>query len=84
MALKAEDVQLHAALNKEQKLQQCVLTGNSYLSLANSHSGSRGRSYSGIGSSGAELRRVVIRTRGVFEFMDELESADTYRKKDIG
>lgn len=56
----------------------------SHLSRANSHRGSSGRSYSGIGSSCAELRRVVIRTRGVLEFIEELESADTYRTKENG
>ena len=55
-----------------------------HLSRANSQRGSSGRSYSGIGSSCAELRRVVIRTSGVLEFMEELESADTYRSKEIG
>lgn len=53
----------------------------SHLSLENSHRGSSGRSYSGIGSSCAELRRVVMRTRGVLEFMEELESAETCRMK---
>lgn len=53
-----------------------------HLSLANSQRGSSGRSYSGITSSCAELRRVVMRTSGVLEFMEELESADTYRRKD--
>ena len=56
----------------------------SHLSRANSHRGSSGRSYSGIGSSCAELRRVVIRTRGVLEFIEELESADTYRTNENG
>lgn len=53
----------------------------SHLSLENSHRGSSGRSYSGIGSSCAELRRVVMRTRGVLEFMEELKSAETCRMK---
>lgn len=48
-----------------------------HLSRENSQRGSWGRSYSGIGSSCAELRRVVMRTSGVLEFMEELESADT-------
>lgn len=48
-----------------------------HLSRENSQRGSSGRSYSGIGSSCAELRRVVMRTSGVLEFMEELESADT-------
>lgn len=56
-------------------------TDSSYLSRENSHRGSSGRSNSGIGMSCAELRRVVIRTRGALEFMEELESEDTYRKK---
>lgn len=56
----------------------------SHLSLGNSHRGSSGRSYSGMGSSCAELRRVVMRTRGVLEFMEELESAETCRRKGIG
>lgn len=56
----------------------------SHLSRVNSQRGSSGRSYSGIGSSCAELRRVVMRTSGVLEFMEELESADTYRSKEIG
>lgn len=55
-----------------------------HLSRENSHRGSSGRSYSGIGSSCAELRRVVIRTRGVLEFIEELESADTYRTEENG
>ena len=59
-------------------------TALAHLSLANSQRGSSGRSYSGIGSSCAELRRVVMRTSGVLEFMEELESADTYRRKEIG
>lgn len=57
----------------------CVRT---HRSRENSQRGSSGRSYSGMGSSCAELRRVVMRTRGVLEFMEELESADTCRKKD--
>lgn len=56
----------------------------SHLSRVNSHRGSSGRSYSGIGSSCAELRRIVIRTRGVLEFIDELDSADTYRTEENG
>lgn len=53
------------------------------MSLGNSHRGSSGSSYSGMGTSVAELRRVVMRTRGVLEFMDELESADTCGTKEV-
>ena len=52
-----------------------------HLSRLNSQRGSSGRSYSGMGSSWAELRRVVMRTSGVLEFMEELESADTCRRE---
>lgn len=31
-----------------------------------------------MGASAVEERRVVILTRGVLEFMEELESADTW------
>lgn len=52
-----------------------------YLSLGNSHFGSSGSSYSetpaNIGASALDERRVVILTKGVLEFMEELESADT-------
>lgn len=52
------------------------------MSLGNSHLGSSGSSYSetpaSMGVSAAEDRRVVIRTRGVLEFMEELDSADTW------
>lgn len=55
---------------------------NAHLSLENSQRGSSGRSYSGMGSSWAELRRVVILTNGVLELMEELESEDTCKGKD--
>ena len=56
-----------------------------HLSLENSQRGSSGRSYSGMGSSWpAELRRVVMRTNGVLEFIEELESFDTCRRRQIG
>lgn len=57
-------------------------TSGTHISLRNSHRGSSGRSYSGMDSLCAELRRVVMRTRGVLEFMDELESVDTYGRKE--
>ncbi len=55
---------------------------DAHLSLENSQRGSSGRSYSGMGSSWAELRRVVILTNGVLELMEELESDDTCEGKD--
>lgn len=55
---------------------------NTHLSLGNSHLGSSGSSYSetpaSIGVSAAEDRRVVILTSGVLEFMEELDSAETW------
>lgn len=71
-------------MNTDRKAKMSYADFNhSYLSRANSQRGSSGRSYSGMGSSCAELRRVVIRTKGVLEFIEELESADTYRKKTL-
>lgn len=62
-------------------MQRCQRKEATYLSLGNSHFGSSGSSYSetpaSMGASAVEERRVVILTRGVLEFMEELESADT-------
>lgn len=63
--------------NKSKNLPERKKISRPHLSRANSHRGSSGRSYSGMGSSCAELRLVVIRTSGVLEFIEELESADT-------
>lgn len=55
---------------------------NTHLSLGNSHFGSSGNSYSetpaSMGVSAVEDRRVVILTSGVLEFMEELDSAETW------
>jgi hypothetical protein len=55
---------------------------STHLSLGNSHFGSSGSSYSetpaSIGVSAVEDRRVVILTSGVLEFMEELDSAETW------
>ena len=62
----------------------CACVCETHLSLENSQRGSSGRSYSGMGSSCAELRLVVMRTSGVLEFMEELESDDTCRGRTYG
>lgn len=55
---------------------------STHLSLGNSHLGSSGSSYSetpaSMGVSAVEERRVVILTNGVLEFIEELDSAETW------
>lgn len=79
---------IHCSITQELIITQNVTpdcdkdrSGKTHLSLENSQRGSSGRSYSGMIWSWSELRRVVIRTSGVLELMEELESADTCREK---